>query len=58
MIPAFIIALLGTPSPSEITSYLVPQENLVCYVTAQRGHCFAYDDEGTHLRITLNNQED
>lgn len=58
LIPAFVLAALGNPAPTEVKSWLVPQENIVCWQTVERGVCLAYNDEGTHLAIVLNDSLD
>lgn len=64
VVPSFILAFLGATSPGDVQSWLVPQENLICYqtmpsttatkATKERGVCLPYTDEGTHLIVHLN----
>ena len=56
LIPYFVLAFLNA-QPAEVTSWLVPQENIVCYQAKDKGVCFPYNDEGTHLVLLLNDQE-
>lgn len=56
LIPLFVLAFLNAPA-DEVKSWLVPQENLICWQTVERGLCLPYNDEGTHLVILLNEEE-
>jgi hypothetical protein len=55
-IPLFVLAFLQA-QPSEVSSWLVPQENLICWQAPDKGLCLPYTDEGTHLIIHLNGVE-
>lgn len=55
-IPSFVLAFLGGVSPGDVTSWLVPQENLICWQTPAKGLCLPYSDEGTHLIVHLNKE--
>lgn len=54
LIPLFVLAFLSAP-PERVTSWLVPQENVICYYADNsHGVCLPYRDDGTHLTISLN----
>jgi hypothetical protein len=55
-VPLFVLAFLNC-QPSEVKSWLVPQENLICWQAPTHGLCLPYTDEGTHLIVHLNSEE-
>jgi hypothetical protein len=68
-IPLFVLAFLQSPADNvnvvngpalterDISSWLVPQENLICWQAPDKGLCLPYTDEGTHLIVHLNGVE-
>lgn len=55
-IPLFVLAFLNAPADN-VSSWLVPQENLICWQAPDKGLCLPYTDEGTHLIVHLNGVE-